>query len=47
MGLNETGTELSTLLADLNEEAVISKVSNSIKEGMDPLNIVKECQKII
>ena len=37
--------ELSSLLADLQEEAVLAEVRRRTDEGEDLLHIVKECQK--
>jgi methanogenic corrinoid protein MtbC1 len=37
--------ELATLLADLNEEAVLMEVRRRLKEGEDPLRLVEESQQ--
>jgi methanogenic corrinoid protein MtbC1 len=38
-------TDLSVLIAELNEEAVLNQVAARIKEGIDPLLLMDECQK--
>ena len=41
----EIDTELSALLADLHEEAVLAQVRHRLKEGEDPLRLVEESQQ--
>lgn len=41
----EPETELSALISDLAEDAVLNQVARRIKEGDDPLVLVEECRK--
>jgi methanogenic corrinoid protein MtbC1 len=41
----EPQTELSVLIADLQEEEALKQITHLIKEGVDPLLLVDECQK--
>lgn len=45
MKSSEPQTELSNLIADLNEDAVLNQVEKRINEGVDPLLLMEECQK--
>jgi methanogenic corrinoid protein MtbC1 len=45
MNMAETETDLSFLLADLQEEGVLAEVRRRLEEGEDPLHLVEEFQQ--